>query len=64
MPALGKKMAPQTGAGSLTRFTWANGKLKVDRKRTGYKSAAQKQRVLIQGREIKSFRAARQTDFP
>jgi alpha-glucosidase (family GH31 glycosyl hydrolase) len=40
------------GAYSLTKFTWANGKLKVDRKKTGFKSAAQKHRALVQSRKV------------
>ncbi|MGA2605303.1 MAG: glycoside hydrolase family 31 protein [Verrucomicrobiia bacterium] len=48
----GKSFDHERGAYSLTRFAWANGQLNVDREKAGYKSAATKPRVLIQGREI------------
>jgi alpha-glucosidase (family GH31 glycosyl hydrolase) len=48
----GESFDHEQDAYSLTRFAWANGQLNVDRKKTEYKSAATKQRVLIQGREI------------
>jgi alpha-glucosidase (family GH31 glycosyl hydrolase) len=43
----GESFDYERGAHSLTHFSWANGKLKVDRQKTGYKSAARKYRVLV-----------------
>jgi alpha-glucosidase len=37
------------GKSSLTHFTWKDGELKVDRKKTGFKSAAKKYRVVVEG---------------
>jgi alpha-glucosidase len=48
----GESFDHETGAYSLTKFTWTDRGLKVDCKKTGFKSAAQKQRVLVHGKEI------------
>ncbi len=39
------------GAYSLTQFSWTGRGLKVDKKKTGYKSAAKNYRVLLLGKE-------------
>lgn len=41
----GQSFGYEAGEYSLTKFTWANGELQVDRKRTGYPSAVTKFRV-------------------
>ncbi len=41
----GESFNYERDAYSLTHFTWTDGRLKVDRKKTGYKSAAKKYRV-------------------
>ena len=41
----GESFNYERGAYSLTQFAWANGKLNVDKQKTGYKSAAKKYRV-------------------
>ncbi len=48
----GETFDHERGAYSLTKFAWTDGKLNVDRRKTGAKSAAQKFRVLVQGREV------------
>ena len=48
----GETFACERGEYSLTSFTWADGKLKVDKKKTGYKSAAKKYRVLVAGQPV------------
>jgi len=43
----GESFNYERGACSLTHFAWTNGKLKVDRRKTGFKSAARKYRVQV-----------------
>ena len=47
----GASFGYERGKYSLTQFTWADGKLRVHKKKTGYKSAAKRYRVLVAGRE-------------
>jgi alpha-glucosidase len=47
----GETFDHERGVYSLTKFAWADGKLNVERNKTGGKSATQKFRVLVQGRE-------------
>jgi len=39
---------------SLTRFEWADGKLRIGKRKAGYQSAAKLYRVLVAGREVRS----------
>lgn len=48
----GQSFDCERGTYSLTRFAWVNGNLKIVRKKAGYKSAAKKYRVLVEGRPI------------
>ena len=41
----GESFDYERGAYTLTHFAWANGKLKTDKQKTGYKSAVKKYRV-------------------
>jgi alpha-glucosidase len=50
----GKSFDFERGAYSLTQFTWSDGRLRINRKKTGYKSAAKRYRVLLAGRDSKS----------
>ena len=43
----GESFNYERGGYSLTHFAWTNGKLKVDRRKTDYKSAAKKYRVRV-----------------
>ena len=45
----GQSFRYERGEYSLTHFTWADGELRVDKKKTGYKSAAKHYRVLVAG---------------
>ncbi|HXI85028.1 MAG TPA: glycoside hydrolase family 31 protein [Verrucomicrobiae bacterium] len=45
----GESFDYERGAYSLTHFSWADGRLKVDKNKTGYKSAAKKYRVRVSG---------------
>jgi alpha-glucosidase (family GH31 glycosyl hydrolase) len=46
----GETFDHERGVSSLTHFTWEDGALKVDKKKTGFKSAAKKYRVVVEGR--------------
>lgn len=47
----GASFGYERGAYSLMQFVWADGKLRVDKKKTGYKSAAKRFRVLVAGQK-------------
>lgn len=48
----GESFNCEGGAYSLTKFIWADDKLKTEMKKSGYKAAAKKFRVLLEGRPI------------
>ena len=47
----GESFDYEGGSFSLTQFTWADGKLKVERKKTGFKSSVKNFRVSVLGRK-------------
>ena len=47
----GESFDYERGDYSLTHFAWVDGKLRVDKKKTGYKSAAKRYRVFIAGQK-------------
>jgi len=47
----GESFDYETGAHSLTQFTWADGDLEIEKKSSGYRSPVKNHRVLVLGRE-------------